>query len=189
MAERLVDDGDVADDKRNKAEADTGLKHDESASGLAQRRDIAGAQGEEAGAADVEVGEQVGHDGEARLQRVVEVGAEREKEHAETADEERSPDHEQEQQGEGAKDAVKLVADAPFGKYAGKGDPGTPRDQEEEACDAQAAGGPAGQNDGLKRVQHDAEAEEQAEKEGEEAHACVLWIREVTVRCLEERRR
>lgn len=98
--------------------------------------DVAEAEGEESGAADVEVCAEV-CDGVDALSHheVAEGGVHREIKEGKAEDEENRPDQQQHEKGEGAVDAVNLLADFGVGGATGESCPWGPGGDDEEASD------------------------------------------------------
>ena len=131
----------------------------------AVRRDVAEAEGEERGSADVEVGVKAGG-----LRGVVEGTADGEVDEGEAEDHEGGPDDEKKDERERTVVAEKDFAAAGMVKAAGEEAPGKPGGDVEEAGEAETAGGAAGQDDGLEGVKkHDRDAEN-AGNQSEGAH-------------------
>jgi hypothetical protein len=165
----VVEHRDVADDEGDKSQAGAGLDDDEGARGQASRQNVANAEGEQGGPADVEVGAQPVECGGAG-HGIGEGCAQSEKEQCETGDQQQRPEHEQQQQRARAEGAVTLFAHLGIADMPREGRPGRPGGDVEETGNAEAAGGAAWQDDGLEGVEDGTQAEEQSGDEGGDTH-------------------
>ncbi len=174
-AEGGVEDGDVADDEGDEAEAGAALKDHEEAGHLAAGNDVAGAERGKGGAADVDIRKEAEAGMMAGREAGVHIGGAEAVEHeGEAEGEQAGPEEEQKDQRDRAVDAVELLAKLMAADVLADVDPRLPGEDEEEAGDAEAAGGAAGDDDGLHGVERDQAAEEQTERNGEPMHERVL---------------
>ena len=135
------------------------------------RDDVAEAEGEESGAADVDICAEVCDvAGALSHHEIAEGGVHREIKQGKAEDEENRPYQQQHKEREGAIDAVDLLADLGVAGSASEGRPWGPGGDDEEASDLEVSGGPAWQDDGLEGVEGDSQAAEQTEDEGENVH-------------------
>jgi hypothetical protein len=163
--ECAVEDGEISHDNGEEAEAHAAFENEEDARERAVRRDVAEAEGEEGGSADVEVGAEV-----RGLRGVDEGTADGVVDEGEAEDHDCGPDDEKKNERERTVVAEKDFAAAGMVKAASEEAPGKPGGDVEEAGEAEAAGGAAGQDDGLEGIEeHDRDAEE-AGNQSEGAH-------------------
>ena len=160
-----VEDGEISHDDGEETEAGAAFKNQEEARERAVRRDVAEAEGEERGSADVEVGVEVGG-----LRGVDEGTADGVVDEGEAEDHGGGPDDEKKNERERTVVAEEGFALAGMVEAAGEEGPGLPGRDVEEAGEAEAAGGAAGKNDGLEGVEEHREDEEDAGNQSKGAH-------------------
>ena len=155
VREALVEHGEVAHHEGEEAEAHACLDDGERAREGPDGSDIADAQREERGPAQVEIGPEAGVAGgrvESRSQSPLD--------HGEAEDERRRPAGHQDQDGQGTEDGEKALAPSPAGEEARHGDPGGPRGLIEEPRRSKGASGGAGEDERFEGVPDDREDQE-----------------------------
>jgi len=132
--------------------------------------DVAEAECEEGGSADVEVGAELcqGTVGMAG-HNVPKRGTHGKVEHSKAGDEKNCPTEKEQEEGERTVDAVDLVAYFFVGGALGHEDPGRPGGDEEDAGDSKSTCRTPGKDDGLEGVECDSPAEEQTGDECDDA--------------------
>jgi hypothetical protein len=163
---RTVNEGQVADDTGEEAKAEAGFGDDEGAREVAARDDIAEAESEESGAAEIDVGPETG----PRRNGNVDRGTCTVLHESEAVDQANGPDGDQDQQRDGTEDAEGGFAGF-FGRdEAGERFPDAPEIFIEKARETEAARDAARKDDDLEGVPDD--DDEDGDAGGESGGGC-----------------
>jgi len=151
FGKRAVDERQVADDTGEEAKAEAGFGDDKGAREVASRDDIAKAESEESGAAEIDVGPETGSGRNGNVDR----GTSTVLHESEAVDQANGPDGDQDQQRDGTEDAEGGFADF-FGRdELGERFPQIPEIFVEKARETEAARDAAREDDDLEGVPYD----------------------------------